>query len=325
MKREFFLNKMLCIVLIILANVACNTESPTSTIAYTLSEKDLIPEGITFDPVTQQVFVSSIGKEKIVAVSEDGRESDFVSPGQDSIMQTLGMKVDAERRRLWVVSNETVGKTSFSAIHVYDIDSKLLLKRVIVKDTVSQLFNDIALDSSGDSYITDSYGSKIYNYRFESGKLELYAGPDTLLRFVNGIVVSPDDKLIYAAAGAQITIIDADSKAVYAIGDPGKTGSGGIDGIVFYKGSLIGVTNSKDTESEMFVARYNLSSDLKVLEEVIILDKGNPLFNLPTTCTLAGDELFYLGNTSLRIYFQDKTDSKDLFMNPLILKYSLSE
>ncbi len=325
MKKESFLFKMLCIVLIILANVACNTESPTSTIAYSLSEKDLIPEGITFDPVTHQVFVSSIGKEKIIAVSEEGNESDFAIPGQDSIMQTLGMKVDAGRRRLWVVSNETVDKTSFSAVHVYDIDSKLLLKKVIVKDTVSQLFNDIALDSRGDAYISDSYGSKIYNLKFDYEKPELFAGPDTLLRYVNGLTVSPDDELIYAAAGAQITIIDAVSKSVYPLGDPGRTGSGGIDGIVFYKGSLIGVTNSKDTESEMFVARYNLSSDLKVIEEVIILDKGNPLFNLPTTCTLAGDELLYLGNTSLRLYFQDKTNSKGLFMNPLILKYSLKK
>jgi sugar lactone lactonase YvrE len=325
MKRASFLFKLLCITVIILAFVSCSRQSPISTVAYTLSEKDLIPEGITFDPVTQQIFVSSIGKEKIVSVSKEGNESDFVLPGQDSIMQTLGMKVDAGRRRLWVVSNETVDKTYFSAVHVYDIDSKLLLKRVIVKDTASKLFNDLALDSKGDAYITDSNGSKIYNLSLATGSLELFAGPDSLLRFVNGIAVSPDDKLIYAAAGAHLTIIDAGSKELYPIGDPAKAGSGGIDGIVFYGGSLIGVTNSKDTENEMFVAKYNLSSDLKVINEVIILDKGNPLFNLPTTCTLAGDELLYLGNTSLRLYFQDKTNSKGLFMNPLVLKYSLKD
>jgi DNA-binding beta-propeller fold protein YncE len=316
--------KHLFLTVIIMIIVSCSHEPAVSTVAFTLSEKDLIPEGIAYDPVTRQVFVSSIGKEKILAVSEEGKENDFALPGQDSLMQTLGMKVDAKRRRLWVVSNKTVDKITASAVHVYDIDSKLLLKRIIVKDTVSQLFNDLALNSRGDAYITDSYKSKVYHLGFDSGSLELFAGPDSLLRFVNGIAVSADDKLIYAAAGAYITIIDADNKSLNPIIDQSNTGTGGIDGIVLYDGSLIGVTNSKNTENEMFVAKYELSSDLREIKKVIILDKGNPLFNLPTTCTVAGDELLYLGHTSLRLYFQDKSDSKGLFMNPLILKYSLS-
>lgn len=102
-----------------------------------------------------------------------------------------------------------------------------------------------------------------------------------------------------------------------------STGTGGIDGLVFYKGSLIGIVNSKDTESEMFVARYILSPDLKEITEKQIIDKGNPLFNLPTTSTMAGDDLYCLGNTSLRLYFQDKNNEKGLFKNPLILKYTV--
>ena len=62
---------------------------------------------------------------------------------------------------------------------------------------------------------------------------------------------------------------------------------------------------------------------MKEIEEKIILDKGNPLFNLPTTCVIADDELYILGSTSLRLFFQDKKNEKNLFMNPLILKYKL--
>jgi sugar lactone lactonase YvrE len=323
MKKYFSLPLAASVILAVF--VSCSDKQVTSETAYTLKEKDLIPEGITYDAVTKQIFVSSIGREKILAVAEDGTESDFASPRQDSIFQTLGMKVDAAKRRLWVVSNNTVDNLTYSAVHVFNIDSRKTEKKVIVADTVKHLFNDIALNSIGDAYVTDSYGSSLYKFSYETGKLELFAGPDSLLRGVNGLVVSPDDRIIFAATSAGISLVDTETRTISRIGDPSGAGSGGIDGLVYYNGSLIGVMNSKDSESEMFVARYLLSPDLKEITQRIILDKGNPLFNLPTTCTLRGDELYYLGNTSLRLYFQDKTNSKGLFMNPLILKIKLSD
>lgn len=302
---------------------SCKDEAGPAKIAFTLDEKDLIPEGITWDPATGQFFVSSINKEKIVSVSEKGQASDFIKKGRDSIMETLGMKVDESARRLWVVSNKKIDEISYSAVHVFNIDTRELLRKIIVRTETSQLFNDLALSRKGDAYITDSYASRIYKVGSGLEDIELFAGPDSLLKYVNGITVSPDDRLIYAAAGTGIAVIDIETGIIMPIGDPTGAGSSGIDGIVWYKGSLLGVINAKDSESEMFVARYKLSRDMKEIEEKIILDKGNPLFNLPTTCVIAGDELYCLGNTSLRLFFQDKKNEKNLFMNPLILKYKL--
>jgi hypothetical protein len=302
---------------------SCTNEAVPAKVAFILDEKDLIPEGITWDPETGQFFVSSIMKEKIVSVSDEGLASDFITSGRDSIMETLGMKVDESARRLWVVSNKKIGEVSYSAVHVFNIDTRELLKKIIIGSETPQLFNDLALSHKGDAYITDSYNSRIYRVGSDLYGIEPFAGPDSLLLFVNGIAVSPDDKLLYAASGARIAIIDIETGAIMPIADPTGAGSKGIDGIVWYKGSLLGVINAGDTESEMYVARYILSHDMKEIEEKIILDKGNPLFNLPTTCVIAGDELYILGSTSLRLFFQDKKNEKNLFMNPLILKYKL--
>lgn len=317
---------LLIVILLLLPFVlftSCSDEAGPAKIAFTLDEKDLIPEGITWDPATGQFFVSSINKEKIVSVSEKGIVSDFITPGRDSIMETLGMKVDESARRLWVVSNKNIGELNYSAVHVFNIDTRELLKKIIVRNDTPQLYNDLALSHKGDAYITDSYASMIYRVGSDLEKIELFAGPDSLLQYVNGIAVSPDDRLIFAASGSRIAIIDIETGAIRPISDPTGAGSKGIDGLVWYKGSLLGVVNVGDTEKEMYVARFKLSRDMKEIEEKIILDKGNPLFNLPTTCVIAGDELFCLANTSLRLFFQDKTDSKNLFMNPLILKYKL--
>jgi len=314
---------LIFISLVMMLSASCQKEKGAASVAFRLEEKNLIPEGITYDPVTKQFFVSSINKEKVISITRKGTVSDFITQGKDSIMETLGMKVDARKRQLWVVSNKKIEEVNYSAVHVYNIDNKQLINKIIVRDSQPQLFNDLVLTKSGDAYITDSYAGKIYRLKSDFEKFELFSGPDSLLQWVNGISVSPDDRILYPASGACITTIDIQTRIIRPISDPAKIGSAGIDGIVFYKGSLIGIVNTKDNESEMFIARYELDSDLKEILGMSVIDKGNPLFNLPTTCVIAGDDLYCLGNTSLRLYFQDKTNEKNLFMNRLILKYKL--
>jgi acetyl esterase/lipase len=72
-----------------------------SRVASTLAEKDLIPEGITYDAATGHFYVSSIYRRKIVRLTKTGTVEDFTSPGQDGLLNVLGMKVEAKRRILW--------------------------------------------------------------------------------------------------------------------------------------------------------------------------------------------------------------------------------
>ena len=323
MKHLFGFPAMIFLCILILLSVSCNTGKDNSTIAFSLEEKDLIPEGITFDPVIGQFFVSSIAKEKIVPIAKQGVISDFITTGKDSLMETLGMKVDATARRLWVLSNKTIEKKGYSSVHIYNIDEKAFIKKFTIQDTVPGLFNDLALTSKGDAYITDSNSGKIFHVDAGLNELSVFTGPDNLLRWVNGIVISPDDQIIYAAAGSQISTININTKLIRPIIDNDSTGTAGIDGLVFHKGALIGIVNEKKSESDMAVIMYRLGPDKLSIKERKLIDKGNPLFNIPTTCTMAGDDLYVLGNTSLRFYFQDKENVKGLFQNPLIFKYSL--
>ena len=301
-----------------------NTKN-SGSVAFTIDEKDLIPEGITYDPPTQQFFVSSINKEKVVAVNDKGSARDFLKTGQDGILQTLGMKVDVQKRRFWVVSNKDAGNNHQSAVHVFDIESgKLIKKFFLIKDT-AHLFNDIALAGNGDAYITDSYSHVIYTVPADLSVLRPFAESASFLRGSNGLVVSPDNSLLYVATSNGITVINFQTLDIRPIRNPTNIPAGGIDGLVFYKGSLFGIINSKDNESEMFIARYKVSQDLNEITGIEVIDKGNPLFNLPTTCVIAGDYLYCLANTSLRLYFQDKTNSKGKLRNPIIMKYKITD
>ena len=87
----------------------------SAEIAFRIVEKDLIPEGITYDPSTKFFYIGSINKRKIVRKNETGNVSDFISPKQEGIGEVLGLKI--VNGKLWAcnnLSNDTVSRQWFT-------------------------------------------------------------------------------------------------------------------------------------------------------------------------------------------------------------------
>ena len=137
-----------------------------SQLAFMLPEIDLIPEGIAYDPVDAAFFLSSLHKRKVVRVRVRANRpavvEDFASEGQDGLYSTLGMKVDAERRVLWVVSSAESFMKGYAktddgraALFKYDLKTQKLIRKYEIGPTPSHLLNDIALNAQGDAFVTD--------------------------------------------------------------------------------------------------------------------------------------------------------------------------
>lgn len=75
--------------------------SPSSQVAFQLSERDFFPEGIAFDPVAERFLLGSLRKSKIISVSMAGVVDTLAAIGELGVGGILGMKVDPERRILW--------------------------------------------------------------------------------------------------------------------------------------------------------------------------------------------------------------------------------
>lgn len=296
-----------------------------ASVAFRVDEKDLIPEGIAYDPQTRQFFLSSINKRKVVAISPDGKASDFVKTGQDGVLETLGLKVDAKNRRLWVLSNEESGGRYRSAVHIFNVDTRTCLKKSASESGAPQLLNDLVLTDDGSAYITDTEARKIYEVPADLSRFELFAGPDDLLKDANGIAISPDNTTLYVAGGLGITRIDLETKAMRPIGNAEAVGRQGIDGLVYYRGGLIGVVNGVKRVEDIHIARYRLSPDGREIVAGSTIDKANPLFNIPTTCVIAGSDLFVLAGTSLDVYLQKRMNEEEKLQPPTVLKYVLSD
>lgn len=278
----------------LLVFLAC-TQNPHGTIAYRITEKDLIPEGITWSVTTNSFYVSSIYHKKIVKIdAASGVCSDFVTPDVLE-REFLGMVVNDDRGHLWACGNLINDAGRYSTVAKFNLATGELLKSYTKVDTARTLFNDLVLDKAGNVYVTNSPQNSLYRIDANNDSLQLFLDSDQLPN-PNGITISPDDKYLYVATRDKgIRVIDI--AGVKIVNTPDSTiDSNGLDGIKFYTNSIVGVHNG---QSVWYVAQYFLDDTGTKITGRRMIDENNPLFNIPTTCVIAANTLYWLANSQM--------------------------
>ena len=279
--------------------------------AFTVGEADLIPEGIAWDPGTRSLFLGSLSKHKIIAVAPDGAVRDFVPPGRDGLPLVLGLKVDRGRKpaSLWACAaegdpaeGENTSRRSF--LFRFDLETGRTVQKIPSPAGGRHLFNDLAIARNGDVYFTDSEEGAFYRLPAGTESLERLVAADTLV-YPNGIALSDDDRFLYVAHAGGILLWDVAKRRSSPLAGPEGVALGGIDGLSFWRGALIGVQNGTRPHR---VALFALAPSLDRVTGLRVLERGNPLFDIPTTGAVAesgagknaGDAYYFMANTQLR-------------------------
>ncbi len=275
-----------------------------STKAFVLKERDLAPEGIAYDPVDRKFYISSISKRKVVVVGPEGVAADFKSSGQGGLGETLGMKVDAKRRFLWVVSDSAApggapGENVMPSggrqcgVFQYDLKSGALLYKHLLPPGSAGFLNDVALASSGEAFVTNTGTGEVFRMAPDRDGAEPFLGANTVPQ-ANGIAVSSDDKTLFVAGWLGVVRVDIASRRIKALSKPKNISDAGLDGMYFYQGSLIGIQNPDLHPGR--VMRYRLNPAMDRIERAEVLESYNPLFETPTTAALTGHSLYFMAN-----------------------------
>ena len=279
-----------------------------STTTFVLKERDLAPEGIAYDSIGRNFYISSVSKRKIVVVGEDGVARDFKEPRQDGLGQTLGMKVDAKRRFLWVVSDSSVPGSaagenvmSYSSdaqygVFQYDPKTGALLYKHLIPTGSEGFLNDVALTSRGVAFVTNTGTGEVFRISPDHDGIEPFLPANTVPQ-ANGIAVSTDDKLLFVAGWLGVVRVDIASKRVKMLSKPRRISDAGLDGVYFYKGSLVGIQNPDLHPGR--VMRYYLNSNMDQIERAEVLESYNPIFEVPTTATLVDGSIYFMANTQV--------------------------
>jgi len=295
----------------------------TSTPAFALPEKDLIPEGITYDPVEEVFYLGSTYKCKIIKVDKFGLTEDFTSEKQDGLRTVLGLKVDPGRRILWANSTVTsppprgvdLRESGWSAVFKYDLDTGRLLKKYILhEEGKKHLFNDLAVGGRGSVFITDSEAGAIYAILPETDELILFLAAESFI-YPNGIAISPDDRTLYVAHLGGMIRIDLETRAYRPVAHPTHITLYGIDGLYWYRNSLVAIQNGLNRVVRLFADHSGLGVD--ILE---ILEANNPALDIPTTGVIIGDEFYYIANAVLSTFQEDGTLALERLKDIVIMK-----
>jgi sugar lactone lactonase YvrE len=274
----------------------------------TIPEPDMIPEGIAFDPATRTLYVGSIRKRKIVAVSPEGRVRDFVPSARDGLWSVLGMKIDPERRTLLACSEAdrgmegyTPGDVGKSAVFEFDLATGKTL-HVYRAPAGRHLFNDLAI-THGTIWVTDSDGGSVWKIDRRSGSVARFA-PAGRFVYPNGIALEPGERRLYVADDRSIWDVDLVAERRRELPHPVRTKLGQADGLYFDRGALIAIQNGNPP---IRVVRFSLTPALDRVTGEMALAEDDPRLPEPTTGAIAGDVMYLVGDAQLRAVGKDGT------------------
>jgi len=271
-----------------------------SYIAFSIPEKDLIPEGIAYDPVEESFYLGSIQKCKIIKIDNKKRISDFTKPRQDGLVPVLGMRVDSKRRNLWAVTSYGFYKANIpqellgtTGVFKYDLQTKKLLKKYMLPQEENHMLNDLTIDSNGDVYVTDWRIPAIYMISVDKDNIEKFID---LPRRPNGIDFSSDWTKLFIA-GDGIGVLELSTRTFSELKHPINMFLSG-DGLYYYRNSLIAIQNGGLRK----VTRFYLNEDQNEIIRSKALEAYHLLFNLPTTGVIIGNHFYYIANSQIREY-----------------------
>ncbi|UJH68927.1 SMP-30/gluconolactonase/LRE family protein [Allomuricauda sp. SCSIO 65647] len=291
--------------LLLLAFSASFAQTHSDSIELPL-EKDLIPEGIACDAHAKRLFLNSLRKNKIVSLDLDGRDpQDIIESNQYGYLSGFGMTVKGDT--LFALGNSLPKKNNTSILLLLNSRSGAFIKSFMLDDTTTIYLNDLAISSTGKVYITDSESNNIYTIDEQADTLKIFLSHDEL-KYSNGIAISDDNTLLYFATYTTgIRILDIALQRLVNLPNPHK----GIDGMKFYKNSLIAIVNGKRDGAQNGIYRYHLNQEST---EIIRTEKIFDLryeSDIPTTFDICDDMLYFIADSQLDNFDQDTNEIID--------------
>ena len=262
-------------------------------------------ESISYDPLTENFYVSSTRKGKILKRSPNGMTSNFATI-EDGLWMTIGSKIDVKRRHLWVCSSGGSNLIGYNrkgsnpaGIFKFDLESgKLLFKHIIDKPNETHFFNDIVISENGDAFVTHMFEeASIYKIDGKTEKVSLFSEENTL-SYPNGLTLSDNQEYLFIAHSGGIGRIEISTKKWKNITSDDSIK--GNDGLYFYNNSLIGIL-----QDERAVVRYYMDDKMERISQIDLLEKNHPMMNQPTTGVLVNNEFYYIANAQFNSFNVD--------------------
>jgi hypothetical protein len=279
-------------------------------------QRDFIPEGVAYDPVSGNFYVGSVYRRAIVEVRpEESRAFGSWERG-DGLWSVFALGVDPARRVLWACSSAieqtkwlNENEVGYAGVFKYDLTSRLPVERFILSNKRGKhLFGDMALSRAGDVYVADGADRAIYRIGGTTGVFERWFDSD-LFASPQGIDFSEDEKHLFVADYSYgVFRIDMRTRAIRLLTVPDDLTTLGIDGLAYYDNSLIVIQNGVRPHR---VLRLTLNTKQNGITDWEVLEANHPDFDEPTLGVVVPNpgrktaSFFYVANSHWGAFDRD--------------------
>lgn len=294
--------------------------------AFTVREKDLIPESVAYDEREKVFYLGSVYKRKILAINQAGEAKEFSSSG-DGLWSVMGMKVDAQRRVLWVCTTAHQQMSDFksedkgkSALVKYDLKTGKLLARYSPADTSKpHWLGDLVVNDQGDVFATDTLTPAIYLLKNGDSQLQAFVEGGAFISLQGLDFTRDQNRLFVADYSKGVFLVDLKTKSVQPI--TADFALLGIDGLYAYKDSLIAVQNGVNPQR---IIKLTLNRDLTRFVRFETIEANNPVFDEPTLGVLVNDLFYFVANSQWGAVNQSgQLAPPEKLKDPTVLKVKL--
>lgn len=292
---------------------------PDPQVIYLTTPQNTIPEGIAVDPMTHEIYLSSIHLDQLIQLDPNGTSPNIVF-NREQHGYSKGVGMDIFKDQLYALA--TYDRDSFSMLFIKNINTQRILSYQV--ENKSTYFNDLAIDNKGNCYITDTDNHVVYFYNNKDKSITEYLRHEQI-EYPNGITISKDQsKLFVDSYSHGIRIIDlATKKILKYIHSP--TAQRGIDGIKYHNGKLYFIVNGIKDKSQHGLYSLDLiedETDFGNLDPVMVFHEK---MKIPTTLSIVDNDIYVLANSQMDLLDEENNtilDSSKLTQT-YVLKYTI--
>jgi hypothetical protein len=239
-------------------------------------------EGVAWSETTKSFLMGANGSIFSYKLDGDGPAKPIAKAGGTEI---LGIRPDPASHSFLVCVNEADGSNAAVVRHNESTGEIEATYKLPMKNSYC---NDIALLRNGSFAATDSNNGTVF--RLVEGKLEPLALA-TPLYYSNGIASDLDKNRLYVTHAGGVVVHDMATGKSRELAVTG-TFIGALDGMVWHKGSLIGVQNPRDTAIRLLRITPDADAQSAKVEVLLV---GTDFPGHASTVAVTGDEAFVIG------------------------------